>query len=103
MDTIYKYCGKHGLTILRQLELLVRPPNQFNDPFEFTPKVVYSDRALYAKRVLDLEPVREWLHQLYLKNNFRGTFNEYQKEAENILLKAPETTSPLVEKDMLDQ
>lgn len=47
MDTVYKYCGKHGLAILRNLELLVRPPNQFNDPFEFTPRMFYSGPVRY--------------------------------------------------------
>lgn len=103
MDTVYKYCGKHGLTILRNLELLVRPPNQFNDPFEFTPKVIYSDRILYAKRALALEPVREWLHQLYLKSNFCGSFAEYQSLSEKILTEAPEHTSPLFEKQLLNE
>lgn len=103
MDTVYKYCGKHGLTILRNLELLVRPPNQFNDPFEFTPKVVYSNRSLYAERLLALEPIREWLRQRYLRSNFHGTFDEYQALSEKILTEAPEHTSPLFEKGLLDQ
>jgi hypothetical protein len=103
MDTVYKFCGKHGLTTLCNLELLVRPPNQFNDPFEFTPKVVYSDQVLYAKRVLALDPVREWLHQLYLKSNFRGTFDEYQKLSGKVLAEAPEHTSPLFETELLNE
>lgn len=40
MGTVYKFCGKYGLEILRTLELKVTPPNQFNDPFEFTSKDV---------------------------------------------------------------
>ena len=99
MDVIYKYCGKHGLTILQNLELLVRPPNQFNDPFKFTPKVIYSNRVLYAQRALEREDVREWLYQLYLKSRFLGSFIEYQKMSEKILTEAPEHTSPLFEKD----
>ncbi len=103
MDVIYKYCGKHGLTILQNLELLVRPPNQFNDPFKFTPKVIYSNRVLYAQRALEREDVREWLYQLYLKSRFLGSFIEYQKMSEKILTEAPEHTSPLFEKDLVNE
>lgn len=101
MDTVYKFCGAHGLTILRNLELKITPPNQFNDPFEFTPKIIYSDRVSYAKRALDREDVHKWLYQLYLKSNFRGSFDEYQKKSIDILIQAPEHTSPLVEKEFL--
>ncbi len=37
---IYKYCDHWGVDILRRLQLKVTPPNQFNDPFEFSPKAV---------------------------------------------------------------
>jgi hypothetical protein len=35
---LYKYCGPTGVDILSSLRLKVTPPDQFNDPFEFTPK-----------------------------------------------------------------
>ena len=35
---LYKYCGPIGADILNSLRLKVTPPDQFNDPFEFTPK-----------------------------------------------------------------
>ncbi len=37
---LYKYCDHWGVDILRRLQLKVTPPNQFNDPFEFSPKAV---------------------------------------------------------------
>jgi hypothetical protein len=103
MDIVYKFCGKHGLKILRNLELRVTQPNQFNDPFEFTPKVIYSDRVSYAKRALEREDVRKWLYQLYSKGRFKGSFSEYQKMSMDILIKAPEHTSPLFEIDLIDE
>jgi hypothetical protein len=63
MDTVYKYCGANGLNILRDLELKATPPNQFNDPFEFTPKMGYSDPVGYAKRNLQQESVLKWLYE----------------------------------------
>jgi hypothetical protein len=35
---LYKYAGLAGLKILEDLRLKVTPPNQFNDPFELTPR-----------------------------------------------------------------
>jgi hypothetical protein len=49
LNTVYKFCGNHGVNVLENLELKITPPNQFNDPFEFTPRIDYSDEAAYAK------------------------------------------------------
>ena len=38
-DSLFKYCDGRGIDILQSLRLKVSPPNQFNDPFEFLPKV----------------------------------------------------------------
>lgn len=40
-DCLFKYCDAQGLDILQSLRLKVTPPNQFNDPFEFMPKVEF--------------------------------------------------------------
>src|SRR5258708_3412293 len=38
---LYKYIeAKWGISILTDLRLKVTPPNEFNDPFEFTPQAV---------------------------------------------------------------
>ena len=57
MKTVYKFCGNHGLGILSDLELKVTPPNEFNDPFEFTPKMRLSDPVRYVKRILRNESI----------------------------------------------
>jgi hypothetical protein len=80
MDAVYKYCGKHGLTILRNLELLVRPPNQFNDPFEFTPRMSYSDPVRYANKHLENESVLKWLYDSQcLLGKFHGSFSKFKE------------------------
>ena len=38
-DHLFKYCDAHGIDILQHLRLKITPPNEFNDPFEFLPKV----------------------------------------------------------------
>lgn len=40
-DSLFKYCDARGLDILQSLRLKVTPPKEFNDPFEFMPKVEF--------------------------------------------------------------
>jgi len=111
MDTVYKYCGKHGLEVLRNLELLVRPPNQFNDPFEFTPKMSCSDMARYVKS----GPVcKYWYKIARSEKGFSGSFSEFkikylERVEKNIseitqgMAKVMQVTLPLCEKEFLDE
>ena len=56
-DGLYKYCDQRGIVILQSLRLKVTPPIQFNDPFEFMPKVDFDitpekKSGLRSKRLL---------------------------------------------------
>ena len=64
MNTMCKFCGSHGTDILRTLELKVTPPNQFNDPFEFTPRIYCSDSNSYAQRLFTNEVHLQKLYQM---------------------------------------
>jgi hypothetical protein len=46
---LYKYCGHHGVDILRTLRLKVTPPNKFNDIFEFTPASIGANPVKWAE------------------------------------------------------
>jgi hypothetical protein len=37
---VYKYCDQRGVDILKMLRIKVTQPEEFNDPFEFTPRIV---------------------------------------------------------------
>jgi hypothetical protein len=111
MDTVYKYCGANGLKILRNLELKVTPPNQFNDPFEFTPKMNYSDPVGYAKKNLQEESVLKWLYEhKRAEGKFAGSFQEFQERAsahQTEVIEAFVSVLPLgaaqAEKEFLDE
>ena len=49
-DVLYKYCDPRGIDILQSLRLKVTPPNQFNDPFEFMPRVETEISAAVVRR-----------------------------------------------------
>jgi len=40
---LYKYTTEKGIGIIRDLEIVVTQPNQFNDPFEFYPVITGYD------------------------------------------------------------
>jgi hypothetical protein len=52
-DVLYKYCDLRGIDILQSLRLKVTPPNQFNDPFEFMPRVETEISAAVVRRRME--------------------------------------------------
>jgi hypothetical protein len=49
----FKYCAESGVLILKNLQLKVTPPNQFNDPFEFSPVVRNPNPTEYARKCIE--------------------------------------------------
>jgi hypothetical protein len=49
----FKYCGESGLFILKNLEIKLTPPIEFNDPFEFSPVLRCKDPKGYAERAAE--------------------------------------------------
>lgn len=47
---LFKFCGESGVNILGSLQLKLTPPDQFNDPFEFS--VVYDCSEITIEDVL---------------------------------------------------
>jgi len=102
MDIVYKYCCAGGIEILENLELKVTPPNQFNDPFEFTPRMICSAPLRRTREILK---TKRHLRTLYdaevAAGRFSGNFREYreyakkhrQKIAEGIAVYLPEAAA----------
>ena len=81
MNIVYKFCGSYGVDILRNLELKITPPNQFNDPFEFTPRLVCSDRHEYARRLLTQKASLKTLYTLMRSEaRFSGSFLDFRRK-----------------------
>lgn len=80
MNIAYKYCDSHGIAILENLELKVTPPNQFNDPFEFTPHLIITNPH---RRATDILKNNKHLAKLYqhwmVVGLFCGSFREFKK------------------------
>ena len=74
MPTVYKYCGEHGLNILKNLELKITPVDQFNDPFEFEPYVICSNPKTKAESLIEPQDI-ELLSAAYETEKANGTFN----------------------------
>lgn len=79
MAAVYKYCDSHGVEILRNTELKITPPSQFNDPFEFTPRVTCSNLPRKAKALLrNKDNVRGLYLSKKATGQFTGSFREFR-------------------------
>ncbi len=84
MATVFKYCDAHSVETLQNLELKVTPPNQFNDPFEFTPHVICSSPN---RRLKNLFKDKRELNEMFMeqkKNGFTGTARDFRKQLREV-------------------
>lgn len=80
METVYKYCDEYGVKILQNLELKITPPNQFNDPFEFTPRVICSSPNRSLKKIFgDKSNTRAMFLEYKRQGKFKGSAREFRK------------------------
>ena len=78
---LYKYAGCSGIRILETLRLRITPPNEFNDPFEITPR---SKRFRSLPNLLDdlmsnPEKSRNLYEGMKSGGDFKGTYNCFMK------------------------
>lgn len=84
---LFKYCDKRGIDILESRRLKVSPPNQFNDPFEFLPKVDFSIDEAALKRVMtDRETLRSFWKESGLQMPFEDFVAMSKTKSENVSL-----------------
>ena len=78
MRIFYKYAGPNGLGILDDLRLKVTPPNEFNDPFEVTPRsnTPITQETLLARIGSDNGYVLT-IYNLYRNDGGNDSFEEF--------------------------
>lgn len=81
-DAAYKYMSApYALRTLRELELKITPPNQFNDPLEFSPRVICSSPKREAKRLLKQKAeIKEMYEEEKRLGTFKGNFHQYREK-----------------------
>jgi hypothetical protein len=81
-NVAYKYMSAYyALKTLRELELKITPPNQFNDPFEFSPRVICSSPERKAKRVFKIKAEIKGMYEEDRRLGiFRGNFRQYREK-----------------------
>jgi len=93
-EVVYKYCDQRGIDILRHRELKITPPNQFNDPFEFTPRVTCSNPHGEVKRLLrDKNTIKEIYLEAKADGAFVGNFRDFRRRFKKA---RPALTEPLI-------
>lgn len=78
--TLYKYCDPGGIDILENLRLKVTPPERFNDPFEFAPKLTAPLSRSDVKRLLfRKDKLREMWADMHGSGKFKGSFKDFRR------------------------
>jgi hypothetical protein len=78
---VYKYCDHRGVDILQMLRIKVTQPDDFNDPFEFTPKIVGELTQAQAEELFaDEKFVRQQLEIMEARGAcFPGGYDAFRK------------------------
>lgn len=77
---LYRYCDPLGVDVLRSLRLKVTPPAEFNDPFEFLPKIeLTTSREDISKRLTEHNLIREMWHEYGKPESFRAFKLRYKE------------------------
>lgn len=79
-EAVFKYCDARGVSILQNLELKITPPNEFNDPFEFRPRVTCSS---VNRKFKHLVRGKDQLRGMFVDQKvagFSGNFRQFKKQ-----------------------
>ena len=83
----YKYAGDSGIKVLEDLRLKVTPPNEFNDPFELTPRSKLKITLQYLVDLLVNDP--EWFRTAYddmvRHENYPHSFQRFLSDMPHVL------------------
>jgi len=85
----YKYAGKSGFKILENLRLKITPPNEFNDPFEITPRSKFTRKLekMQEEAKTNPEQHRSTYEQMKQAGRYPGSFEEFKAEFPEALQK----------------
>jgi Protein of unknown function (DUF2971) len=77
----YKYCDERGVDVLKNLRIKITRPEEFNDPFEFSPRIVGELSEAQAEEMFaDEEFVRQQFKILEDRGgNFAGGYDAFRK------------------------
>jgi DUF2971 family protein len=77
---LYKYCDAGGTDILLKLRLKITPPNRFNDPFEFAPRMKPRLPRTEARRLVKArQRERDMFEIMTAKRLFTRSFKHFKK------------------------
>ncbi len=81
---LYKYATAHsGFKIIEQLRLKVTPPNEFNDPFELTPRATLKktlEATMLEAAKTDPEHFRPVYDNLVKHDGYPGSFDQFRSD-----------------------
>ncbi|WED28124.1 DUF2971 domain-containing protein [Vibrio sp. DW001] len=81
---LYKYTAPDGIISLKNKSFKITPPNQFNDPYEFIPRISNgTDHEEMKKYLLDEENLVEFYEEVIEQELFKGTYEEFKDDIVN--------------------
>jgi hypothetical protein len=84
-EAVFNYCDARGVSILQDLELKITPPNEFNDPFEFRPRVTCSS---VNRKFKHLVRGKDQLRGMFVDQEvagFSGNFRQFKKQLKKLV------------------
>jgi len=96
---LFKYTNHFGVNILRDLQLKVTPPNELNDPFEFSPYVLPGKvTGDHLKWLISVTPTRGLYDVMVGAGVKLGSFDEFEQVLRKITSEQGEQAIPAFEK-----
>jgi hypothetical protein len=93
-------CTNHfGVDIIKNLQLKVTPPNEFNDPFEFSPYLIGAVDEAHAKHLLENYSPKELYETMQIHGvQLMPPHEEFLKHLETIIPSAVKQGVPAFQK-----
>jgi len=81
---LFKYTNHRGVSVLRDLQLKVTPPNELNDPFEFRP--YFSGRVIqdHVVELMKALTPRQCYDEMVKSGEKLPPFEQYEKDLKRI-------------------
>jgi hypothetical protein len=95
---LFKYTNHFGVNIIKDLQLKVTPPNEFNDPFEFSPYLIGEIDEAHARQLLDNYSPKELYETMKIHGVQEMPFEEFLKSLKTIIPAAVKQGIPAFQK-----
>jgi hypothetical protein len=96
---LFKYTNHFGVNVLRDMQLKVTPPNELNDPFEFSPYVLPGKVTRdHIEELMRTAPARELYDEMVRAGDKLPPFEQFERLLRRVPPEPMRQAIPLFEK-----